>query len=153
MRAYRLVKARYAGTALDGSGAKAHGGRWNSKGVTMVYASDSVALAALELLVHLHRSEVLNQYVLFSLELADESVMVLDDSALPADWRGYPSPSSTAAIRDEWIASRLSLALAVPSTIVPQQRNVLFNPAHAEFEAVIAAASVEPLNFDPRLVR
>lgn len=65
MRAYRLVKARYADTAFDGSGAKAHGGRWNSKGVTMVYASDSVALAALELLVHLHRS-VLQQYVLFN---------------------------------------------------------------------------------------
>lgn len=62
MRAYRLVKARYADTALDGSGAKAHGGRWNSKGVRMVYASDGIALAALELLVHLHRSAVLNQY-------------------------------------------------------------------------------------------
>ena len=62
MRAYRLAKARYADTALDGSGAKAHGGRWNSKGVPMVYASDSIALAALELLVHLHRGDILNQY-------------------------------------------------------------------------------------------
>ncbi|MGH8472716.1 MAG: RES family NAD+ phosphorylase, partial [Gammaproteobacteria bacterium] len=102
MRAYRLVKARYADTALDGSGAKAHGGRWNSKGVRMVYASDSVALAALELLVHLHRSAVLNRYVLFSLELHDESVMVLDESALSPDWRGDPPPSSTAGIGDEW---------------------------------------------------
>lgn len=153
MRAYRLVKGRYADTALDGSGAKAHGGRWNSKGVRMVYASDGVALATLELLVHLHRSAVLNQYVLFGLELRDESVMVLDDSALPPDCRGDPPPSSTAAIGDEWIASGLSLALAVPSTLVPQQRNILVNPAHAQYEAVIAAASAEPFNFDPRLVR
>lgn len=153
MQAYRLVKARYADTALDGSGAKAQSGRWNSKGVRMVYASDSVALAALELLVHLHRSAVLNRYVLFSLELHDESGMVLDDSALPPDWRGDPPPSSTAAIGDEWIASGLALALAVPSTLVPQQRNVLVNPAHAQYKAVIAAASAEPFNFDPRLVR
>jgi RES domain-containing protein len=47
MRACRLVKARFASTALDGSGAKTHGGRWNSKGVAMIYTSDSVSLAAL----------------------------------------------------------------------------------------------------------
>jgi RES domain-containing protein len=80
---YRLVKERYVGSALDGSGAKAHGGRWNSRGVAVVYASDSVALAALELLVHLHRSEVLNRYVLFTLEVPDEAVMALDEAALP----------------------------------------------------------------------
>jgi len=153
MRAYRLVKARFADTALDGSGAKAHGGRWNSKGITMVYASDSIALAALELLVHLHRSEVLNQYVLCSLALPDEGVMVLDHSTLPADWRGDPPPSSTAAIGDEWIASGLSLALAVPSTLVPQQRNVLLNPVHAAYETIIDAAATEPFKFDPRLLR
>lgn len=151
MRAYRLAKARYADTALDGSGAKTHGGRWSSKGVAMLYASDTIALAALELLVHLHRGEILNQYVLFSLIVADERVMVLDDGALPADWRGDPAPSSTAAIGDEWIASGLSLALAVPSTLVPRQRNILFNPTHRDFEAIIASVSTEPFDFDPRL--
>jgi hypothetical protein len=57
MRVYRLAKARHAGSSLDRSGAKTHGGRWNSKGVALVYTSDTVSLAALELLVHLHRSE------------------------------------------------------------------------------------------------
>lgn len=153
MWVYRLVKARYAATALDGSGAKAHGGRWNSKGVAMVYASDTIALAALELLVHLHHGQILNQYLLFSLELADESTMSLNERALPSDWRRDPPPSSTAAIGDNWAASLQSPALAVPSTIVPQQRNVLLNPAHAEFNAVIATASSESFDFDPRLIK
>jgi RES domain-containing protein len=153
VRVYRLVKERYADSALDGSGAKAHGGRWNSKGVGVVYASDSVALAALELLVHLHRSEVLNRYVLFALELPPASVMALDEAALPPDWRGDPPPSSTAAIGDEWALSGISLALAVPSTLVPQQSNVLINPAHPDFEALRSAATAEPFNVDPRLVR
>ncbi len=152
MRAYRLVKARYADSALDGSGAKAYGGRWNSKGVAMVYASDTVSLAVLELLVHLHRNEVLNHYRLFGLDLPDASVMRLDPRALPADWRSDPPPSSTAAIGDEWISRRPSLGLAVPSTLVPQQRNLLLNPAHPDFEALVAGASSEPFSFDPRLV-
>jgi RES domain-containing protein len=153
VRVYRLVKERYAGSALDGSGAKAHGGRWNSRGVAAVYASDSVALAALELLVHLHRSAVLNRYVLFTLQVPDEAVMVLDEAALPQDWRGDPPPSSTAAIGDEWAMSGLSLALAVPSTLILEQRNVLLNPAHPGFAAVRGAAKPEPFNFDPRLAR
>jgi RES domain-containing protein len=153
MRAYRLVKARHQATALDGSGAKAHGGRWNSQGVAMVYASDSVSLAALELLVHLHRSSVLNEYRLFRLDVPDGGVMWLDESALPSDWRADPPPSSTAAIGDEWIGSGLSLALSVPSTLVPTQRNLLLNPAHDAFDGVIAGAAMEPFSFDPRLAK
>ena len=65
MRVYRLVKARFGQVAFDGAGAgaKTYGGRWNSPGVAMLYTSDSVALATLELLVHLHGSEILNRYL------------------------------------------------------------------------------------------
>ena len=151
MRAYRLAKACYADTALDGSGAKTFGGRWNSKGVAMVYASDTIALAALELLVHLHHGEILNQYLLFSLKLPDDRVMSLEEKALPGDWRHDPPPSSTAAIGDDWAASGLSLALTVPSVLVPQQRNLLLNPAHPAFKTVMTGVSGEPFEFDPRL--
>ena len=152
MRAYRLVKARYADTALDGSGAKAYGGRWNSRGVPMVYASDSIALAALELLVHLHRGEILNQYRLYTLELPDDSTLSLDVGALPVDWRRDPAPLSTAEIGDEWAGSLQSPALAVPSTVVPEQRNILLNPAHKDFRKLIAAVTSAPFDFDPRLI-
>ena len=53
MQAYRLVKKRYADDPLSPQGAKLYGGRWNSKGNGAVYAADSVALAVLEVLVHL----------------------------------------------------------------------------------------------------
>lgn len=153
MRVYRLVKERYANSALDGSGAKAYGGRWNSKGVAVVYASDSVSLATLELLVHLHRSEVLNRYALLSLDVPDTDIMTLDETALPRNWRSDPPPSSTAAIGDQWVVRRVSLALTVPSTLIPQQRNVLIDPAHADFEGVLASRTNEPFVFDSRLAR
>lgn len=153
MRVYRLVKERFAERALDGSGAKTYGGRWNREGHAVVYASDSVALAALELLVHLHRSEVLNRYRLVTLDLPDDAVLILDDAGLPADWRDDPAPASTAAIGTAWLTGGQSLALSVPSVLIPQQRNLLLNPAHGASGAVFATATLQPFDFDPRLVR
>lgn len=153
MRVYRLVKERFAETALDGLGAKVYGGRWNHKGHAVVYSSDSIALAALELLVHLHRSEVLNGYWLVTLDLPDEAALVLDDSALPADWREDPAPVSTAAIGSAWLSGGQSLALSVPSVLIPQQRNLLLNPAHAASGALFETATRQPFDFDPRLGR
>jgi len=52
-RAWRIVKARHATTAFNGEGARLNGGRWNSPGERVVYASATKSLAALETLVHL----------------------------------------------------------------------------------------------------
>ncbi|WP_456418188.1 RES family NAD+ phosphorylase [Thiolapillus sp.] len=153
MRVYRLIKAKYADDPLDPQGAKLYGGRWNSKGMAAVYASDSIALAALEKLVHLHRNDVLNHFVLCEITLRDEAVMTLAGDALPKDWRDDPPPSSTAAIGDEWLASGESLALAVPSTVVPQQFNLLINSSHHGFGKLENAMIVEPFVFDRRLAK
>ncbi|MBC8006624.1 MAG: RES domain-containing protein, partial [Prolixibacteraceae bacterium] len=42
--------ARYAGTAFSGEGARLYGGRWNRKGVPMVYTAGSQSLAMLKCL-------------------------------------------------------------------------------------------------------
>jgi len=48
---WRLVTARFADTAFSGDGARLYGGRWNRKGVPLVYAAGSQSLAMLEMLV------------------------------------------------------------------------------------------------------
>ena len=151
MRAYRLVKERWAATGLDGSGAKAYGGRWNSPGTAILYASESIALAALELLVHLRRGQVLGGYRLFTLSIPDASVHRLDASDLPADWRTDPLPVSTARLGDGWAASGRSLALLVPSVIIPREHNLLISPAHPDFALIAGEAASEPFGYDPRL--
>ena len=151
MEVYRLIKARYADSPFDPEGAKLYGGRWNSKGIKMVYASDSIALAALEKLVHIHRSDVLNHFVLCEASIKEDDLMELDPSALPDDWRNDPAPSSTALIGDSWIEEGSSLALSVPSTIVPEQRNILINPNHPAFLEMLDTVLVRPFDFDPRL--
>ena len=53
IRVWRISKANYATQACTGLGAKLVGGRWNFVGEAVVYASGSLALAALETYVHL----------------------------------------------------------------------------------------------------
>nr|WP_244146076.1 RES domain-containing protein [Paraburkholderia caledonica] len=36
---WRVVTQRYADTAFSGEGARLYGGRWNPKGVAMVYTA------------------------------------------------------------------------------------------------------------------
>ncbi len=151
MQAYRLIKAKYASKPLDPQGAKLFGGRWNSKGAPVIYASDSIALAALEKLVHLHRANVLNNFVLCTISFGHDMLMTLAADVLPTDWRDDPPPASTVAIGDEWLAGGKSLVLAVPSTVVPQQNNLLINPEHSDFPELANSVIVEPFIFDARL--
>jgi RES domain-containing protein len=84
---YRLVTGRYASEAWSGSGANQYGGRWNHKGHPAVYVSTSISLAALEILVHVKRDTVLNQYQLFSIDIPDDQIDHLDKEWLPGTGR------------------------------------------------------------------
>ena len=150
---FRLVKARYADQAFDGEGAKLSGGRWNSKGVAVVYAADSIALAALELLIHLQSHEILNSYRLYRIEIGNADLLSLDARDLPKDWRADPPPSSTAHVGDGWVSSNDSLALAVPSVVIPSQQNILINPTHSRFHRALQTVRPESFVFDPRLLK
>jgi RES domain-containing protein len=61
---WRIIKAQHAHRAFDGEGARLAGGRWNKIGIPMIYTADSLALAALEIMVHLPGSELLKNIFL-----------------------------------------------------------------------------------------
>ena len=84
--------------------------------------------------------------------LEDDAIMALAEESLPKDWRADPPPSSTMAIGDEWLAGNESLARVVPSTVVPQQFNLIINPNFADFGELEKSLSAEPFVFDDRLV-
>lgn len=152
IRAWRLVKSRHASTAFDGEGARLHGARWNSPGTLVAYASENVALAVLEVLVHLQASAILDSYSLASVRFPSELIEDLDVSALPGRWRRFPAPRETRAIGDQWVRERRSAVLRVPSVIVSSADNFLLNPAHADF-AKATVEPPEPFEFDPRLLK
>ena len=146
-----MIKSRHAASAFDGEGARLHGGRWNSPGTRVAYASDSIALATLEVLAHLQSTAVLQAYSVVSLSFPDESVELLQTSSLPARWRRFPSPPENQAIGDQWVAQGRSLILRVPSAIIPSAANFLINPSHSGFGKVLIGRP-ERFTFDPRLL-
>ena len=152
MQLWRLVKTRYAATAFDGEGARLYGGRWNSPGTRVAYASSNSALAVLEVLVHMRAGSVLPGYSLVRVNVPDPLVEEIPVSDLPTNWSVSPVPPEVQSIGDTWARSGRALALTVPSAIVPGSFNVLINPDHPAF-AELTVESIEPFSFDHRLMR
>ncbi len=152
LRAWRIVKSRHLADAFTGEGARLYGGRWNSPGTAVVYAAESRALAALELLVHLHASQILASYSIIPVDFAEQLVRTVDTADLPRNWRAYPSPAENRAIGDAWVAERRSVVLAVPSAVVEGDRIFLLNPAHPDF-AQVTIGDAEPFAFDERVLK
>jgi RES domain-containing protein len=149
LRAWRIVKEKYAATAFDGQGAWLFGGRWNSQGTRVVYASETLSLATLESLVHLNPS-VTFKYVAIPIEFDDTLVKAVAVADLPADWTEEPPPPSTKGIGDQWVKEARSVVLKLPSVIVPSENNYLLNPAHSDFKK-INIGNPKTFAIDPRL--
>lgn len=149
---YRIVKEKRAETAMDGNGARLYGGRWNSIGRPAVYVAGSESLAILEILVHLKNTKVLDNYVLFTLELDEEDALLLNNEDLPSNWKEEPAPLETAEIGDQWLSSNNSLALAVPSVVVPRELNYILNINHPNFDKLIKTMKRHEISIDTRLV-
>jgi RES domain-containing protein len=149
-RAFRLVKAKHAAQSLDGEGARLFGGRWNRPGVAIVYASESLSLSALELLVHLEWAALLTQYVVHRVEFPESAVEVLLARSLPAGWRESPALPALQEIGTRWARSQRSAVLRVPSAVIPPESNFLLNPDHPSFLR-FARSTPQRFDFDPRL--
>lgn len=152
MRVWRLVKSRYASTAFDGEGARLYGARWNRPGLRATYAADSPALAVLEVLVHVGDASLLSAYSLITASLPDAVIEDLDPSLLFPGWDSWPPPPRTQAIGNEWLHSGRSLALRIPSVLVPDSTNLILNPNHKDFKT-FHIESIQPYRFDRRLIR
>ncbi|HEX6161528.1 MAG TPA: RES family NAD+ phosphorylase [Thermoanaerobaculia bacterium] len=149
---WRITKARHAASAFDGDGARRAGGRWNTPGHPVVYTSASASLAALEIVVHVPRSELLASYVVFVCEFPESLVTRVALRDLPPGWQTSPVPPEAQAIGDEWLRSGRSAVLEVPSAVVESESNYLLNPGHRDFARVKIGAA-KPFLFDARLAR
>lgn len=128
------------------------GGRFNSRGTSVVYASDSLSLAILEVLVHLPSYRAFGKRVAFRLTLPENLIELLDAGELPSDWRISPPPRSTQRLGDEWVREGRSAVLQVPSVVAPHSYNLLLNPEHPDFSE-IEIGEPQAVKLDPRLVK
>ncbi len=149
--AWRIVLASEAAGAFSGEGSGRYGGRWNSRGVRIIYASEYQSTVALEVFIHNNPFSPDEPFTAFRLEWPDSLIETYPAKKLPADWK-MPHPSaSTMEIGDKWARENRSVVLAVPSAIVPVERNFLLNPAHPDFKRIKIHPAVD-FCFDPRLI-
>lgn len=150
MRFWRICRRPYIAT--DGEGAFRYGGRWNSPGVRVVYASSSLALAAVETFVHLEPNLMPADLVVIAGAIPDGlAIGGVEAATLPEGWRTRCA-GSLRRWGDEWIGGGESLALLVPSAVIRGEWNLLLNPAHADY-ARIEYERIEPFAFDTRMWR
>jgi len=148
MIVYRLATELYKDD-LSGMGAKLFGGRWNSTGVTLLYTTENISLAVLEILARADKYTVPDNYHLIKINIPDIlQFPVITKNKLKKGWKddiGY-----TQFMGDSFIKSNDSLLIKVPSAVVDDENNFLLNTQHSDFRKVKISASFS-FHFDKRL--
>ena len=149
MIVYRLSKSKYSND-LSGRGAERSGGRWNSKGVAMIYTGESRALCTTEIAVHTPLGNIPTDYEIISIEIPDALIGELDITTLREDWKSFPHSHFTQETGDKFISDNIYLALKVPSAVVLGDFNYLINPHYKDFFQV-KITDIGSFEFDERL--
>jgi len=147
---FRIGDARFP--LFDGTGARLHGGRWNSPGHGVIYAAETYAGAILEILVHANLSRLPRTHAVLTIEVPDDlAVERLTTSNLPG-WNA-PNQARSRAFGDHWLIEARTAVLIVPSLVTQgREHNILLNPAHPDFARITHAPAV-PVLWDERLIR
>lgn len=147
---WRLFRAKH-GPGLDGTGGTFAEGRWHSRGELVVYFGSSAAIVVLERLAHIDADLLPDDLRLGLFRLPNGSgvpLTIMADS-LPDGW--IQDQGQTRGIGGDWLSASSSCLLAVPSAILPEETNYLFNPRHP-VAAAIRLVRERPFSFDHRLI-
>ncbi|HET7541075.1 MAG TPA: RES family NAD+ phosphorylase [Polyangiaceae bacterium] len=151
MRVFRLCRRPFSRKPLDGRGGLFASGRWHTPRRLVCYASDSLALASLEVLVHCEPDLVPSDLMAIEIDVP-EAVFVEELGALrlPRTWRWYPAPAALQRLGNTWLDRCTACVLRVPSALIPSESNFLINPAHRDIRKLRVIRKA-PFRFDPRL--
>ena len=140
MTVYRMHRAvRLAG---DYTGAMLAGGRWNPIDTPMLYTAQHLSLACLEVLVHLDKHQLPRDYVWSRVDLLHRPEFLTIAS--------LQDVSSCQSAGNTWLRTQKQLAIQAPSVIIPEEFNILLNPTHADYQALLWS-DPQPFHFDSRL--
>lgn len=141
MKAFRIADRRHP--IFSGAGAMLKGGRWNSPGNAVIYASETYAGALLEVLVHANKAKLPKNQSGIEITIPDQ-VKIERVNSIPKSIR------ECRKLGDKWITSMRSAVLLVPSSVVKREHNVVINPAHPDF-SLISASKPFSVQWDSRL--
>lgn len=145
--AYRIADGRYP--MADGRGAMLEGGRWNSPGLPVIYASLTQSCAMLEILAHTNIGKVPRHHKMITLEIPRKLKLETITAQDLAGW-DHPNLQAGREYGDAWLSQSRTVALIVPSVIAHHDNNILINPLHPDFKR-IHVSKPEPVKWDGRL--
>ena len=145
---YRLAASKYKDD-LTGTGAELFGGRWNSKGIPVLYTAENISLAVLEILTRSDKYTIPDNYCLIKINIPDNlPTVTIVKNKLKRGWKddiGY-----TRYMGDEFIKANKYLLLKVPSAVVDEENNFILNTNNSELKKV-KIISTATFHFDKRL--
>ena len=150
MQAFRIADRRFS--IFDGTGARLSGGRWNSPGSALIYATETFAGAVLEVLVHSNLGRIPKTHAVVEITIPNAiKIETVEMSAVPRwDWEDQ---IASRTFGDQWLRERRTAILLVPSVVTRgREHNVLLNPGHPDFKRV-KASSPQDVVWDERLFR
>ena len=148
MIVYRLAISAYKND-LSGNGAKLYGGRWNPAGIAVLYCTENISLAVLEILIRTGKDTIPRNYFLMKLNIPNTlKIISLNKSHFNADWK--EDTTYTQWLGSEFIKNSQAAVLKIPSAIVDEEHNFICNPAHNDFQKIKITAS-KKFEFDKRL--
>ena len=148
---FRIVTQRHVADAFTGEGARLFGGRWNPKGVRVIYSASSRALAMLEMLAQ--DQPLRARYVIIPATIpAALQIERVALTKLPADWSESDQNDALRTIGADWVKRSNTAVLCVPSAVVPSEFNYLLNPGHSNFKR-IKIGKAEVIKTDARLMQ
>lgn len=118
-----------------------------------MYCAPNPATALVEILVHIEvdADDLPDPLQYLEIEAPDSVPLeTLEAGALGRKWQ--TNSEATRRAGDEWLYSRRTALLRVPSVTVPATWNVLINPQHPD-SGQIRVAHVHHHGIDPRLLR
>ncbi len=138
---------------LDGIGGLRTSARWHTIGRRIVYCAPNPATALVEVLVHIEIdvTDLPDTLQYFEIEAPETmSTRTIDVDVLGRNWQ--KNDIATQGVGDEWLRSRQTALLRVPSVIVPATWNTLINPQHPE-SAELRLIRVYRHRIDTRLLQ
>ncbi|MBI4699448.1 MAG: RES family NAD+ phosphorylase [Nitrospirae bacterium] len=152
-KAWRIIRKKRLHDAFTGEGARIGGGRWNHVGTPVVYVSETLSLAALELFVHFTRKDIKLVKSLVAIPLDIPNSLKTEEVSvkkLKLGWRVSPPSNYTKDIGTKWAQGGTSSILRVPSALIPDEYNLVLNPKHADF-VKIRIGNPQPFTLDERM--
>ena len=147
MELFRITKGEFAQKLF----APGFPGRWNRSGEEVIYAASSRSLACLENLVHRRSTVATSSFRTMVIYVPDHlTIRHVNLQDLPEEWNQLPINEACQSLGSAWYQSKKSLALRVPSAVIPDEFNWVINTRHAEFGKV-KIIDVLPFYFDKRL--